>query len=85
MHKNMILTSHFTISQEYSEFLEELEIMTILRNHLKQANEKMVSAKELSLETDSSSQTIAWKCKRLDEAGLIKRHTNYTPYRYALF
>lgn len=63
---------------------EEIDIMTILRNHLKQANDTMVSARELSLETDYTSNTIAWKCKKLNEAGLIHRYTEYTPYKYGM-
>lgn len=63
---------------------EEIDILTILRNHLKQANDDMVSAKELSLETDYTSYTIAWKCKKLDDAGLIHRYIEYTPYKYGM-
>lgn len=64
-------------SSKYTE--EEIEIMMALNKA-----EETFKARELSLETDYSSQSIAWKCRKLEGYGMVKIHVNNPPYRYEL-
>lgn len=63
---------------------EEIDILEAIWYLFSVENEKTVYAREISLNSDYNSNTIAWKCKKLEEIGFIKRNVYSTPILYEL-